>query len=33
MQTITKDMLITDILAIDRRIAMILMQHGMHCVG
>ena len=33
MKKISKDMLINDILAVDRRIAMILMQHGMHCVG
>jgi len=33
MKKITKDMLINDILAVDRRIAMILMQNGMHCVG
>jgi len=33
MKQITKDMLISDIIAVDRRIAMILMQNGMHCVG
>jgi len=33
MKKINKDMIITDILAVDRRIAMILMQNGMHCVG
>jgi len=33
MTKITKDMLINDILAVDRRTATLLMQHGMHCVG
>ena len=33
MKKITKDMIIADILAVDRRIAAILMQNGMHCVG
>ncbi|MEA4816050.1 MAG: DUF1858 domain-containing protein [Lachnospiraceae bacterium] len=33
MKTIVKDMKIGDILMIDRGIAMILMQSGMHCVG
>lgn len=33
MKKISKDMLISDILTVDRRLAMILMQHGMHCVG
>lgn len=33
MKKISKDMLINDILAVERRIAVILMQHGMHCVG
>ena len=33
MKKITKDMIIADILAVDRRTAAILMQHGMHCVG
>jgi len=33
MKKISKDMIIADILAVDRRIGMILMQHGMHCVG
>ena len=33
MAKITKDMLISDIIAVDRRLAMILAQHGMHCVG
>ena len=31
--TITKDTQIGDLLMIDRRIAMVLMQAGMHCVG
>ncbi|MEA4973708.1 hypothetical protein SDC9_70330 [bioreactor metagenome] len=30
---VTKDMLIGDILVLDRGIAVILMQSGMHCVG
>ena len=30
---ITKDMIISDIIAKDRRLAMILMQNGMHCFG
>lgn len=33
MKKVTKDMLISDILTVDKRCAMILMQHGMHCVG
>ena len=33
MKTVEKDMKIGDILMIDRGIAMILMQSGMHCVG
>ena len=33
MPTITKDMIIADIINIDRRLAMILMQNGMRCVG
>ena len=33
MKNVTKDMLISDILAVDNRVAAILMQHGMHCVG
>jgi len=33
MKEITKDMLISDILSVDRRVAAVLMQHGMHCVG
>ncbi len=32
-QTISKDMLIGEILSIDPGNAMILMQSGMHCVG
>ena len=31
--TITKDTKIGDLLMIDRRIAVLLMQAGMHCVG
>ncbi|MDR2166660.1 MAG: DUF1858 domain-containing protein [Clostridiales bacterium] len=30
---IHKDMIISDIIARDRRLAMILMQNGMHCFG
>lgn len=30
---VTKDMLIGDMLVMDRGIAVILMQAGMHCVG
>ena len=33
MAQVTKDMLIGDILQIDRGVGMILMQAGMHCVG
>lgn len=33
MAQVTKDMLISDILAIDKGIIPILMQAGMHCVG
>ncbi|NMA84494.1 MAG: DUF1858 domain-containing protein [Epulopiscium sp.] len=31
--TVTKDMIIADVIAIDRGIVPILMQIGMHCVG
>ena len=33
MNTITKDMAIGDLLAIDENFAAILMASGMHCVG
>ena len=33
MQQITKDMIIADILAIDRGIAVALLDVGMHCLG
>ena len=33
MNTITKDMVIGDLLAIDENLAAILMASGMHCVG
>jgi len=33
MKTVEKNMRIGDLLMIDRGIAMILMQSGMHCVG
>ena len=33
MKSISKDMTINEIVAVDRRIGMILMQNGMHCFG
>ena len=33
MATVTKDMLIKDVLQVDRELAIILMNHGMRCVG
>jgi len=33
MKTVTKDMIITDLLQVDRGLAAILMSHGMNCVG
>jgi len=30
---LTKEMLIKDVLVVDRELAVILMNHGMHCVG
>ena len=33
MTQVTKDMTISELLAIDSNIAGILMQNGMHCVG
>lgn len=33
MIEVTKDMIISDIIAIDRGIIPILMQAGMHCIG
>ena len=33
MATVTKDMIIEDIIGIDPNLVMILMQSGMHCVG
>ena len=33
MAQVTKDMLITDVLAVNRELAVILMNHGMRCVG
>jgi len=33
MAQVTKDMLIKDILQVDRELAVILMNHGMRCVG
>ena len=33
MNTITKDMVIGDLLAIDENFASIIMASGMHCVG
>lgn len=33
MAQVTKDMIIADIIAVDRGIIPILMESGMHCVG
>ena len=33
MTTITKDMIIADILAVDANLAPVLMASGMHCIG
>ena len=33
MAQITKDMIISDIIAVDRGVIPILMQAGMHCLG
>jgi len=33
MTRVTKDMIIKDVLEVDRELAIILMNHGMHCVG
>ena len=33
MAQVTKDMLIKDVLQVDRELAVILMNHGMRCVG
>ena len=33
MAQVTKDMLIKDVLQVDRELAAILMNHGMRCVG
>lgn len=33
MGKLSKDMLIKDVLGVDRELAVILMNHGMHCVG
>ena len=33
MTLVTKDMIIADILKVDRELARILMNHGMNCVG
>jgi len=33
MTQVTKDMLIKDVLEVDRELAVILMNHGMRCVG
>lgn len=30
---LSKEMLIKDVLTVDRELALILMNHGMHCVG
>lgn len=31
--TVTKDMIINDVLQINRALAPIFMQHGLHCLG
>lgn len=33
MAKVTKDMFIKEVLQVDRELAAILMNHGMHCVG
>jgi len=33
MAQVTKEMLIKDVLQVDRELAVILMNHGMRCVG
>ena len=33
MAQVTKDMFIKDVLQVDRELAVILLNHGMHCVG
>lgn len=33
MPTINKEMIISDILAVDARLAQVLMMSGMHCIG
>lgn len=33
MNTISKDMIIADILAVDANLAAVLMESGMHCIG
>jgi len=33
MAQVTKDMLIKDVLQVDRELAVILLNHGMRCVG
>lgn len=33
MSVISKDMIISDILATDARLAQVLMMSGMHCIG
>jgi len=33
MSKVTKEMFIKEILEVDRELAVILMNHGMHCVG
>jgi len=33
MSELKKDMLIKDVLVVDRELAAILMNHGMHCIG
>lgn len=33
MQKITRDMIINDVLKMDRNTAVIFMKHGLHCLG
>lgn len=33
MAKVTKDMIIADVLRIDRSIAVVFMKHGLHCLG
>jgi len=33
MRELSKEMLIKDVLGVDRDLALVLINHGMHCVG